>query len=270
MRYIDLKTFIADIPIREKLKLFRINKSMVALSNTLKETRASNGNIHWAPIKQYLEGMSNRKCWYTESKNPGFPNEVEHFRPKAKVYENGTLKHWYWFLAFNPYNYRLSSQFPNRLNVNPILGATGGKGDKFPLIASSQYATCFNDIRNEIPMLLDPCNRDDVELLVFHPDGRPVLSPRFQHDTVARERVETSNLLLNLDYPTFNEEREALYNKIHEIVLEGDINPTNIALINSLRRRLKRLMQNDAAYSKAAECYIRCFRDRPWVESLII
>lgn len=32
-------------------------------------------------------------------------NEVEHFRPKAKVGDSaGNVEHWYWFLAFNPTN----------------------------------------------------------------------------------------------------------------------------------------------------------------------
>jgi len=29
-------------------------------------------------------------------------------------------------------------------------------------------------------------------------------------------------------------------------------------------------MSPNAEYSKAAECYIRCFRDREWVEELIL
>jgi hypothetical protein len=243
---------------------------MIGLSDDDKKELAKNGNRHWSPIKEYLEKMSNRKCWYTESKNPGFPNEVEHFRPKGRVEENGSIKHWYWFLAFNPDNYRLSCQFPNRLSRNPLLGATGGKGDKFPLVDELKYANTRFRRDNETPILLDPCNENDVNLLIFNPDGRPALSPLYRADLVAKERVEMSSLLLNLDYSTFNEERESLYNKIREAVLAGDAEPENTGLISYLSGQLNELMDKDSEYSKAAECYVRCFRDRPWVESLIV
>ena len=69
-------------------------------------------------------------------------NEVEHFRPKAKVGDSaGNVEHWYWFLAFNPTNYRLSSQLSNRPNSNAVLGETGGKGNRFPLCPGSTRAT---------------------------------------------------------------------------------------------------------------------------------
>jgi len=270
MRYIDLSKFVASLPRRERQRLRGLNNSMIGMADDDKKDFAKNGNRHWSPIKTYLEKMSRRKCWYTESKNPGFPNEVEHFRPKGQVVENDIIKHWYWFLAFNPDNYRLSCQFPNRLNVNLLLGETGGKGDKFPLIDEHRYATTRFRRKDEQPILLDPCNENDVNLLNFNPDGRPTVSALFQHDQIARERVEKSNLLLNLDYPTFNEERETLYNEIRDIVTEGDEHSTNTALIASLSDRLNRLMHEDSAYSKASECYIRCFRDREWVEALIV
>ena len=271
MQYIDLCKFVASIP-REKRQVLRhINNSMIEMSDDAKKHLAKNGNRHWSPIKEYLEQASNRKCWYTESKNPGFPNEVEHFRPKGQVMEHGCIKHWYWFLAFNPDNYRLSCQYPNRLNTNPLLGQTGGKGDKFPLIDESKYSTTRFRRDNEAPILLDPCNKEDVKLLTFNPDGRPTVSPIFQTDPIARNRVRMSNLLLNLDYPTFNEEREALYNKVKNLVERGTryFDEGSNAL-DDVKDDLRELMAPTSAYSKAAECYVRCFRDIVWVEELII
>lgn len=270
MRYIDLSMCIASIPTIEKSKLLIKHHIMTGATISQKKHMIKNGSTHWSAIKVYLEKASNRKCWYTESKNPGCRNDVEHFRPKGQVYEHMILKHWYWFLTFNPLNYRLSSQFSNQLNHNSLLGKTGGKGDHFPLLDESKYAHRLSDTGREEPILLDPCNRYDTELLVFNPDGRPTIARRFEHDALAIERVKISNLLLNLDFPTFNEDRESLYNEIHEIVLEGDAALGNTALIDSLTRRLVRKMDKNSAYSKAAECYVRCFRDRPWVEALII
>lgn len=183
----------------------------------------------------------------------------------------GNIEHWYWFLAFNPINYRLSSQISNRLNRNPILGATGGKGNKFPLMAGSPRATDVAGLVSERPVILDPCIEADTELLEFQPDGRPVVSMRHEGDADTSFRVEQSKLLLNLDYPTFNEDRESLYNKIRKLVDRGDrYIRDGINAIEDVQNDLNALMRPDAEYSKAAECYIRCFRDRPWVEELVI
>ena len=205
MRHIDLNTVIATVPEDILKKLKSIDDSMPGKTDSEKEAAANKGNVHWTPLKIHFEASSNRKCWYTESKNPGCLNDVEHFRPKGKkTCANNKIIHWYWFLAFNPINYRISCTLPNRLNKNAVLGATGGKHDHFPLMGNSKYATDLTAVTHEFPVILDPCNQDDVKLLAFSLDGRPVISPKFSGDMVACARVEKSNLLLNLDYPTFN------------------------------------------------------------------
>ena len=97
-----------------------------------------------------------------------------------------------------------------------------------------------------------------------------IVSRQFADDEVTVQRVKQSNLLLNLDYTTFNEERERLYNRIHKLVIRGDgyFEQNNPAL-DDTKQDLQELMLASAEYSKAAECYIRCFRDRTWVEDLI-
>jgi hypothetical protein len=88
---------------------------------------------------------------------------------------------------------------------------------------------------------------------------------------VAAERVETSNLLLNLDISTFNEDREQLYNKVKKLVERGDrYLADGSAAIDDVKVDLLALIHPNEEYSKAAECYIRCFRDRKWVEDLIL
>jgi hypothetical protein len=272
MRYIDLNAVIDSIPQGIRDNLQAVDQTMPLKNDADKATSAAVGNVHWSPVKQYLENASNRKCWYTETKNPGCLNDVEHYRPKAKVTDGiGNVVHWYWFLAFNPINYRLSSQLPNRLNENPVLGETGGKGNKFPLLPGSPRATDLAGLGAERPIILDPCSEADTGLLEFQPDGRPVLSMRYVGDPAAEERVEQSKLLLNLDYPTFNEDRESLYNTIKMMIERGDrYIRDGIPAIDDVKNDLRDMMSPDAAYSKAAECYIRCFRDRAWVEELIL
>ncbi|PKG37108.1 hypothetical protein [Psychromonas sp. Urea-02u-13] len=272
MRYIDLDSVLDSSPDEVLYELKLVNYSMIALSDDDKIARASTGNAIWRPIKAYLEQASKRKCWYTESKNAGCLNDVEHFRPKGKIHKpkKEPLIHWYWFLAFNPMNYRLSCQFANRLNHNELYGKSGGKGNHFPLLNGTTHSTDLTGLAQEEPILLDPCVKSDTELLEFLPDGRPVLSPKFNHDPDAKNRVEQSKLLLNLDFPTFNEDREELYNRVKELVQDGDDNQGNAAVMRMVERDLRKLMNKDSEYSKAAECYVRGFRNKDWVEAIIL
>ncbi|MDO9616223.1 MAG: hypothetical protein Q7J43_00910 [Pseudomonas sp.] len=271
MRHIDIAAVIAGAPKEILALLKRADTSIQSLSDEKKITRSKNGNSKWSKIKAHLEEASNRKCWYTESKNPGCLNDVEHYRPKGRVEDkNGSLIHWYWFLAFKPSNYRLSCTIPNRPNINSLhAGKAGGKGDQFPLLANSNHATDIGGLVNEKPVILDPCNQGDTLLLAFSPDGRPVVSPLFAGDAIASLRVEKSNLLLNLDYPTFNVDRERIYNRVVELIDRGDrYNLEGSNALHDVIHDLCLLMSADAEYSKAAECYIRCFRDRDWVENI--
>lgn len=270
MRYIDLNSVLGTVPAKVIDKLKTIDASMSTKKIAERELTASNGNVHWTPIKEFLEAASKRKCWYTESRNSGCLNDVEHFRPKARKLDgNKKVMHWYWFLAFNPLNYRLSCTLPNRLNKNPVLGETGGKHDHFPLLGRSKHARNMKGVSKELPVLLDPCNLDDVELLSFSSDGRPVISPAYSGDVTACFRVERSNLLLNLDYPTFNEDREKVYNKVVMLVKRGDEYAAgNSPYLSHVTADLRALFHPDEEYSRAAECYVRCFRDRTWIDAL--
>lgn len=272
MRFIDLEKTLNDASEEIILALEEKDQSLLTKTDAQKQTAVSNGNPHWRPMKVELQNLTGRKCWYTESKNPGCLNDLEHYRPKGKVIDNNdNLIHWYWFLAFNPINYRLSAQIPNRLNDNDVLGETGGKGDNFPLLTGSIHGTNLAETLVELPVLLDPCCEEDTTLIEFHPDGRPVISHQFSDDKTAVDRVNQSNLLLNLDYSTFNEDREALYNQIRFLVEDrGDryFAAGNEALEDT-KHDLRLLMQPTSEYSKAAECYIRGFRDRLWVEDLL-
>jgi hypothetical protein len=271
MRYINIDEVMNAIPQNIKTDLQKKNEEASNGDDQTKRKIIRNGNLTWRQIKNCLNDASNRKCWYTESKNPGCHNDVDHFRPKAKkLKKNGEIDYWYWFLAFDPENYRLSCQFSNRLNTNPKTGFKGGKSNQFPLINEQPHARTKEDIAQENPVLLDPCNSNDCDLLEFQPDGRPVVSLKHSDNQVTCYRIEQSKLLLNLDFPTFNEDREALYNNIKKLVERGDnYNITHNSALGDVKDDLRELMQEDSPYSKAAECYIRCFRDREWIEELL-
>ena len=270
MRYIDINEVCGNIPLELVTDLGNKHQLLVDGDEQVKQTIMRDGNITWGKVKTFLEAASSRKCWYTESRNPGCPNDVDHFRPKAqKLYDSGDIEYWYWFLAFDPENYRLSCQFANRRNRNPQTGQTGGKGDLFPLLDGQAHATTKDGIAGENPVLLDPCNSDDCDLLEFMPDGRPAIARGHSSDPKACYRVEQSKLLLNLDFPTLNEDRELLYNRIKNLVDRGDSYGTDNTALGDVKRDLRELMEEGSPYSKAAECYARCFRDREWLEQLL-
>ncbi len=109
------------------------------------------------------------------------------------------------------------------------------------------HANSAANLVNEVPALLDPCNKNDVKLLAFEMDGRPILSPQAEGNQIAIERIKISNLLLNLDYPNFNQEREKIYNKVKNLVLRGDrYLLEGVGAIDDVRQDLIALMEEHA------------------------
>lgn len=270
MRHINIQDVISDLPAGATFALRKKHDKVANGNEQVKLDTIESGNKTWSKAKATLARASNRKCWYTESKNPGCENDVDHFRPKGRIEDGaGNVEYWYWFLAFDPENYRLSCQFANRPISNPLLNATGGKHHYFPLLNNQAHALNKIGTIAENPVLLDPCVEADCNLLQFQPDGRPVVANAHRSNLTAAFRVEQSKLLLNLDFPTFNEDRESLYNRIRLHVERGDRYGTGPARAD-IQDDLRKLMHQDSAYSKAAECYIRCFRDRDWVEELFV
>jgi hypothetical protein len=199
------------------------------------------------------------KCWYTEVEIVGADLTVDHYRPVRD----------YWFLAFDPENFRVASPYSNSPHHNPLHGSAGGKGDKFPLLGLGQPATGRNKLRTEKPVILDPCNMEDCDLLAFQADGRPILNPKHSTDSIADRRVDESLPLLNLDHPDFNSKREQLYYNIAEDVKLYEDLPAGGAGRAIINDRLKRKLDPNAEFSTAARYYLKLHRHLDWVEDLL-
>lgn len=133
----------------------------------------------WRAFSKHLRRMSYKKCWYSESPEVQSFFDVDHFRPKlrARRSEKVTDRGYEW-LAFRWENFRLSAQRSNRLNTNDDTGETDGKGDWFELMDSSPVACWGNRCESEErPVLLDPVNFTDVQLIEVLDDGRTGPSP---------------------------------------------------------------------------------------------
>src|SRR5215212_10273362 len=53
----------------------------------------------WGEIKEWLEGFSHGKCWFSEARDTCSYWHVEHFRPKKEAKDPD--RDGYWWLAFD-------------------------------------------------------------------------------------------------------------------------------------------------------------------------
>jgi hypothetical protein len=218
-----------------------------------------NGPRKWSPIKNWLTGKLGKKCWYTEAELVGAPLAIDHFRPVCD----------YWWLAFDASNYRVACAFANSPEHNPLHGCAGGKGNAFPLLGTGPRAKGRNKLRCERPVILDPCDKADCDLVAFQADGRPVLNPAHAADPIALRRVEESKILLNLDHPDFNSKREQLCNDIADDVDAYGALPAGSPARATIEARLEGRLAASAPFSSAARYYLRLHRHHDWVEAIL-
>jgi hypothetical protein len=148
-----------------------------------KKRKAYEFKALWKPLKEILIDMFHGKCAYCDAVfAPVDYGDVEHFRPKAGVFEDPTHPGYYW-LAYEPENYLPACQLCNR----------GGKGTHFPVSGQRAYRPT-DSLAAELPDLLNP--EDDVgKHLKFHPStsaaakaGR--VEPRDPKDPRAMASIE--------------------------------------------------------------------------------
>ncbi len=248
MRYVPiqslLQTFFADSEgEKDKRRLEQAHATVIDMPPAnRKQYIDNNGTTKWSPLKNRFTAELGNKCWYTEAELVGGPLTIDHYRPKRD----------YWFLAFKAENYRVACPFANSPKHNVEYGCAGGKGDNFPLIDEKKKGTGLYSIRHEKPIILDPCNEDDCKLIAFLPDGHPVLHPDFAHDPIAKRRVETSKILLNLDHSDFNSQREQLRKAIDRDVKSHEISVADPDHQEDLRYSLAQRISKTAPFSIAA------------------
>jgi 5-methylcytosine-specific restriction endonuclease McrA len=232
----------------------------------------------WVECRDALSKLSYDKCWYIECKNPGTDDDVDHFRPKSGVVEEGSHPGYYW-LAFDWTNFRLSCHRANRPRKDSSTGETGGKAAHFPLVDPKGRAwNEDDDLSREVPALLDPTVLTDITMLTFKPDGDADLAPSHKGDSVAEFRFELSRQYLHLNWPTFREERVTLYNKIERTIDRGaklaPYGPSGIhnmtEAFHNILKDLRRLMDPKSEYSMAARAYIESFGHEWWVRDIVL
>jgi uncharacterized protein (TIGR02646 family) len=278
MRFIDLEAILPDI--RHLLAdLQEAQDAVLAEADPRRRARIIEDNQNcWTALREAFEGVSHDKCWYTECKNQGADNDIDHFRPKGKVREDRTHPGYYW-LAFDWRNMRLSCQRANRPRIAPGARVAGGKSTHFPLLPGGVRARApGDDLGREHPALLDPTDPGDPILLTFRPSGEIDLSPDFRGDARAEAKLEASLLGLHLNWPKFVEGRLTLYNRIERTVQRGrreapvDYRGWQLATdaFKDAIRDLRNFMDPVNEYSAAARVYVESFKDVWWVNDVVL
>ena len=236
----------------------------------------------WRDLGPAFARLGYNKCWYSETRNDGSDGNIDHFRPKASVAEDGTHE-GYWWLAFDWRNFRYSSQWCNQRRNDPRNGTSGGKADRFPLQPDGTRAQRETDCRDrESPALLDPVDPEDWKLLTFSPNGQP--TPAQPDGTSGYARVQMSIEVYHLHCHKMVQARKRLAGAVERVVEDMEMtrdriaDPVQLAHYKRRQRELLRLIDREAEYSAAALAYARsqilkhrCGRTtrREWLEEIL-
>lgn len=205
---------------RERAEL--LLKSLNEATDAAARARIIHDNPIWTDLRPLLRRLSNGKCWYTEAKQEGTDVDVDHFRPKKRVAElaDAASSHFgYWWLAYDPSNYRYSCIVANRRRHDVEFGRTGGKADHFPIFQETERAREPDaDHSSERPLLIDPCVAGEPELITFKEDGEAM--PRFADTTgnsYKYRKAEKSIELYSINHSEFVKARLDLRDEIEKL-----------------------------------------------------
>jgi uncharacterized protein (TIGR02646 family) len=224
----------------------------------------------WRDVKAVLLAASSEKCWYCETRQDRAECDVEHFRPKARVH--GLVHPGYYWLATVLTNLRVSCQFCNRVGSDRTRSEAGGKGDQFPLIDEAGRSYQPSDpIEREQPVLLDPTDVGDPQLLWVDDDGRvapnPTLAPM---GSMARDRVEASIVLLNLNEERLREARLAIRLEVGRAERLASESSSDEVWKDRVRWLVNRA-RGTAEYSLSVRCLLRALDvDRSSVAHMVL
>jgi uncharacterized protein (TIGR02646 family) len=291
MRYINLSSLEEQENWPSKEWLDRVRKAEEELKNLpVGKTRADIFRKYhdiWSVLKEDYKKLSYNKCWYCEVDTDGMHGDMDHHRPKGKVTENPEHP-GYWWLAFNWHNFRFSCERCNSLDTDPITKVVGGKQNYFPLVNDDESCRIQNEcdygeLFSEYPLLLDPTEPDDPQLLTFQPDGRPGPTNN-DEKSIAYQRVQGSIKIYNLHHSVSNRSRRKIYNRVRDLVachqryilmLETDYSDLAArAGMKQVLTELRSIVTSSAPYSSAARAYLDMHKQNgpawSWINGLLL
>ena len=199
-------------------------------------------------LREDFKNFFHKKCWYSEASVGMSDIHIDHFRPKAKViqYENFDFNvplanigyHW---LRNDVTNYRASCAVCNRKTGG------GGKGNFFPLQPGSPRLTP-NGNQQERPLLLDPCNQQDVKIISFLVKDVICASTRSGDN----DRVKASTVIYNLNHPDIVDKRAKVWEAVAQVIASYHAGNMNQA------ECLRQLNLYTARDAECSACAIAC------------
>lgn len=221
MRFIDLNTFIVDVDWNNEASNHKTN-----VINSADRSDYFNTNKHWNDVRFRLPFVEHghNKCWYSEA-GMGEGLFIDHFRPKLRatrsigIYptysEGGTrplLTGYYW-LGYDYRNFRVAGYTVN-----------GIKKGYFPIKQGTASVNNHNpgDVTGEEYMLLDPCNRQDLELLVYD-FSKP--KPRYNEvqETFKYHRAAISIEIYGLKNSLLDRKRRRVLQRCNEFIEAAEL-----------------------------------------------
>ncbi|MCC2976260.1 hypothetical protein LK533_06175 [Sphingomonas sp. PL-96] len=205
MRHVDLAKLV--MPAGWQASAARASaRAATAAPGSRSATIAADSGV-WGSLKGPLGELTDRKCFYCESKQSREDFEVDHYRPKGAT--DADDHDGYWWLAFEPTNLRFCCTFCNQRRRGMDGEPGGGKGSSFPLGPGGVRAELTGDsLDDEWPLLLDPCAELDPPLIAFDDLGRAVPSASKLSEPIDFERACASIRLYHLNHGLAKRRRE--------------------------------------------------------------
>lgn len=234
-----------------------------------------------------LKAVVGDKCWYTEVSLVGADPNVDHYRPKGRVVEidsstrekTGKISPGYWWLAFEPKNFRLSCMHANQRRVDE--NTEGGKWDFFPVEGARAPEGTGWDLIAEAVLPFDPCSGTDMALLWFSSDGTPTLknsSPSAEEI----KRLAITVWLFHLDKDEIAKSRTAnvidMYKDINAADTEYKLWQKDGGAIGSIFKsrfdraiaRIKSEIRATKPFARARQCAVQLAKaEYSWIDEYI-
>jgi hypothetical protein len=211
MRPVDMSQLRRTVPRAIFDEFDKASRALAALETDKERRDYIKNGPECSAFQVWLWRVGFLKCWYSEVKLQDGEGQVEHFRPKLKVWKSKPPHGGYTWLAFDWHNFRLAHPSVNKRRADRAIGSKAGKGCYFPLREEDRRARVAGEEDQEEPVLLDPIRPSDCLLLCFEENsGKPV--PRFsrEKDEWRHRRAAESINYYHLDEGTWNAERADL------------------------------------------------------------
>lgn len=215
------------------------------------------------------------KCAYCESILATQPPDLEHYRPKSAVLENGKLKKpgYYWLAA------EWTNLLPSCIDCNRFrhyIGGgkaqEGGKGNSFPLLDPVKRWKSPRQGNQEQPLLLDPCRDFPEKHLDFLEERAGAVIPANDGSHHGDLRGRTTIDVFGLNRPGLVQARKATLKifKGHLTALRKEStaaqkNPKSRhhrIRLQGRRKELRELLTRDTQYLGMLRQLVRCCQNR--------